>query len=737
MPTPLAIGVGLTTTLLLSPAPETPPSPLIGAAFAENLGQEDPEVRFRASLGPGAVFALERALVLRPLRIERASGGAPPPFESPAPRTDLLRAVGANVWLHLEAAAPGSAPVGRDLRPGVLNYFRGPDPDGWVTDVPRFGSVSYPGVQAGIDLAFAVEDGGLRPAVTLAAGADLGRLRLRCEGARELVPDGRGGLWVDSHGGALRLLAPRIERVLAGGAALPLEGSLRPGGAGRIAFTLGPPATPAWTPVAQQLVYSKFLGGEAFEVGHAVALLETGSLPKAHVSGYTASLAFKPALPGPFDTSLNGAFDAFVARYAGSGNVLAWANYLGGSSDDYAFGVAVDGAGNTYVSGITASADFPVTAGTLQTTFQGGPFFGHDAWVSVFDSAGANLTASTYLGGTGDDQSFALAIDSQGNAVVGGLTLSLADFPLQHALQPTYNLDGQLHNPPDSDGFLTVLTPDLSTLVYSTYVAGLQSEVVFDVAVDLEDRVHVVVETNSTFMLTQNPVQASGLPFDNCWIGSYGFTPSPPAMSLDYGTFLCGSQADSGHAIAVDADGYLYVAGYTSSGDFPTTPGAFDTSYNGKATCSWDSQPGDSWAARIDWDQTSPPGGLVYSTYLGGDSCESAWGIATDGNGLAYVAGETGSTGYPTTAGAFDVTFNRGSDAALSVLTADGSALVSSTFLGARNHENAFGVAVPAGGGHAFLTGQTESSQFPVTGIYIQPPYQGATDAFVTKITVP
>ena len=305
------------------------------------------------------------------------------------------------------------------------------------------------------------------------------------------------------------------------------------------------------------LNYSTYLGGGSDETGHGIAVDGSGN---AYVTGSTSSTdfptqnAYQATHAGPV-----GGVDGFVAQFSAAGNSLNYSTYLGGNSQDIGFGIAVDGSGNAYVTGVTSSTDFP-TQNPYQATFAG-PVGGNDVFMAQLSAAGNSLNYSTYLGGSGSEWVDGIAVDGSGNAYVVGYTLS-TDFPTQNAYQATHA--GPVGG---SDGFVAQLSAAGNSLNYSTYLGGSGGEYVHEIAVDAAGKTWVTGSTSSTDFPTQNayqPAYAGG--------SSDGFVAqfSAAGNSLNYSTYLGGSGAEAGHGIALDGVGNAYVTGRTLSTDFPT-----------------------------------------------------------------------------------------------------------------------------------------------------------------------
>ena len=406
--------------------------------------------------------------------------------------------------------------------------------------------------------------------------------------------------------------------------------------------------------------------------------------------------------------------------------VLVYSTYLGGSEEDDGFGIAVDAAGNAYVTGKTRSTDFPKTPGARQPTFGGGSA---DAFVTKLDTTKTgpdSLVYSTYLGGNGEDIGYGIAVDADGSAYVTGVTGS-TNFPTLGAFQRTFR--------GDFDAFVTKL--DLTgVLLYSTYLGGSGFDEGFGIAVDASGNAYVtgltvsnLSSTRPGFPTTPGAYQPTfGGGFGNAFVTKLDTTKTGLA-SLVYSTYLGGAIFDEGFGIAVDAAGNAYVTGETQSTNFPTTPGAFQPTFGGGSA--------DAFVTKLDATGSS----LVYSTYLGGSGGEGSpagapgsSGIAVDAAGNAYVTGETRSTNFPTTPGALQPTFGGGSaDAFVTKLNPTGSALVYSTYLGGSSDDSGAAIAVDASG-NAYVTGSTQSSDFPTTVGAFQPGLGGFVDAFVTKL---
>jgi uncharacterized protein (TIGR03437 family) len=316
----------------------------------------------------------------------------------------------------------------------------------------------------------------------------------------------------------------------------------------------------------------------------------------------------------------------FVTKLAPAGNALAYSNYLGGSGDDVAAGIAVDAAGSAYVSGYTTSINFP-TQSPYQATIRGDS----DAFVTKLTPAGSALVYSTYLGGSGDDRAYGIAVDGARSAYVAGVTQS-TNFPTQWPYQTTYQGGNY-------DAFVTKLMPEGNALVYSTYLGGSGSDVSYGIAVDRVGSAYVTGYTLSTNFPTQSPYQAKLQAGE--W-DAFVTKLAPAGNALVYSTYLGGSGSDSGTGIAVDGAGSAYVVGWTGSADFPTQS-SYQATYGENQ---------DSFVTKL----ASAGNALVYSTYVGGSAADTGTGIAVDAAGAAYITGETSSTNFPTQS-AYKATF--------------------------------------------------------------------------------
>jgi len=389
---------------------------------------------------------------------------------------------------------------------------------------------------------------------------------------------------------------------------------------------------------------------------------------------------------------------------------LLYSTHLGGGDElEAGYSIAIDSAGNTYVTGCTHSADFPVTPGAFDTVHDG-LSWSSEAFVAKLDSTGSSLLYSTYLGGSSIDGGFSIAIDSAGNAYVTGYTGSV-DFPVTpDAFDKTLN--------GSQDSFVAKLDSTGSSLHYSTYIGGGHDDWGNSIAVSPAGNAYVTGNTNSTdFPVTPDA-------FDTTLSGSrdsFVVKLNATGSGLTYSTYLGGGGSDDGLSIAIDSAGNAYVTGYTSSADFPATPGAFDAALSG---------PSDAFIAKLNSTGSS----LLYSTYLGSGGDDVGDSIAIDSAGNAYVTGSTYSAGFPITPGAFDNSYNGGLyDSFVAKLDSTGRSILYSTYLGGGGDDAGSSIAVDSTG-NACVTGYTGSADFPVTPGAFATTLNGPTDAFVAKL---
>jgi sugar lactone lactonase YvrE len=333
------------------------------------------------------------------------------------------------------------------------------------------------------------------------------------------------------------------------------------------------------------------------------------------------------------------------------------------------------------------------------------------------------VSYSTYLGGSGQDQGFGIAVDSSGAAYITGETPS-TNFPTANPFQPNYS-GGSVY-----DAFVAKLNPAGTALVYSTYLGGTGTDAGFGIAVDASGDAYVTGETFSdNFPTTANALQGALAGGDDAFITEL----NPTGSALVYSTYLGGASQDYATAIALDASDDAFVTGLTQSGNpgqrFPTV-NPVQSTLNGSANA---------FVSELNPSGTA----LVYSTFLGGSTYDHGSGIALDASGDAFVTGYTESSDFPTTTGAFQITFGSGTDDAfVTELNPTGSTLVYSTFFGGNGNDEGNSIAVDSSG-DAYVTGSTESTNFPTVDA-VQSSFAGGTgagglgiyggDAFVSKL---
>jgi hypothetical protein len=403
--------------------------------------------------------------------------------------------------------------------------------------------------------------------------------------------------------------------------------------------------------------------------------------------------------------------DAFVAKINSNGTALVYATYLGGEGVELETHIAVDAAGNAYVTGSTSAEDFP-TVRPLQATLGGA----RDVFVAKLSADGSRLIYSTYLGGGDTDFGKAIAVDLAGAAYVTGMTFS-RDFPAQDAFQPACT-EPPPHIRP-ANGFVSKLTPDGTSLAYSTYLGGSSGDSAQDIAVDTLGSAYVTGFTNSGDFPTVNSIQPyAGFDLDDSFVTKF----APDGKSLIYSTHLGGSSVDQGDGIAADVSGAAYVTGHTNSSDFPTV-NPLQPRLGGGVD-----GPEDAFVVKL-----PPEGGvLAYATYLGGSVADSGLGIAVDAAGSAYVTGLTQSFDFPMV-NPLQGVFGGQVDAFVAKISPEGSNLVHSTYLGGSNEDVGEAIALDLAGA-VYVTGFTWSANFP-TVQPLQASHGGFADAFTAKLT--
>jgi hypothetical protein len=738
-PSLLQVGAGASSQHVLASLGKSPITPRAGEtsgnepmltstltnlplSFEPNRGQAPPDVQF-LSRTPGYLLQLtatEMRLIvaeasedrghLKPPGRIRVAGAERSTAGTPKARLHAVRL--AWVDANRDAEVTPESPL-----PGSVNYFKGSDPSTWRTNIPTFERVRCKKMYPGIDLVYYGRGRRLEYDLVVAPGANPLAARLALTGA-EVSLTGKGDLDLTLSDGRRLQIRALVAYQDQDGERRPVEAHYRLARHGRtneISFQVAPydPGRPL---IIDPVVYSTFLGGAAEDRAYRIVVNAAG---EAFIAGDTINAGINfPTTPGafsPLSLVATGYSDAFVAKLNAAGSALVYSTFLGGSLSSRAFDMAINAAGEAFVTGTTFSRDFPTTVGAFQTAPR-------RLFVTKLNAAGNALIYSTYLGGTtpggGGDAVEGIVVNGADEAFVTGNTERI-DFPT------TPGAFVRTHNGPylDWDAFVTRLNSTGTALVYSTYLGGSSEDWSTGIAVNAASEAFVVGFTyhyDPTIMFPTTP-------------GAFRTVPSGPTSDDDlfvvklnaagsalvYSTLLGGSDNEDDGRIAVNAAGETFVTGRTFSSDFPTTAGAFSTVYKVN------------FVAKLN----SAGSALIYSTFLGGSgNVGEIAGIAVTAADEALVIGTTNSTDFPTTAGALQTVLNGEYNAFVTKVNAAGSGLVYSTFLGGSFRD--WGTAIAIGSAcDVFVTGITASTDFPTTAGAIDTTHNGSADAFVAKIS--
>ncbi len=661
--------------------------------LVENAGQWDVDARFQVWGGPGQTMWIGRngaiwITLLEPRLQEEwqdATEWKRPDVAAQPTRGVNLRITFPNANPHprIEPFAPADT---------VVSYFLGADESRWRPHVPVWRGVRFVDLYPGVDLIL-TGDHGLTWKLDCHGMCDQAwsQVQMRVEGADSLVlvgdPSRLDAILAHTAAGDVRL--PLLQTPAAIPAASPRIQDAAILAPFRPAATSAPEAA---TDLGPGLIYSTFLGGSDWEGAEDKVVDDHG---RAYITGYTRSSNF-PTTPGAFDRSQNNRDDIFVAKLSGQGDHLFYATFVGGSSTDKGTGIAVDASGRAYVTGYTVSDDFPTSPGAYSRQKNGS----YDAVVFKLSGLGDALFFSTYLGGAGTiEYGEDIGVDSWGQVYVLGSTKA-DDFPTTPGAFQTSYQGGW------SDAFVTALSADGGRLVYSTYLGGNDGEIPGALTVDPSGVAYITGATESSDFPVNADDQTLGgeqdafvtvlaangrqSPFSTFFGGSSKEWGNDLALSdsgvlyvtgttwstdlprsggsllrgdsdafvavfiprqnggLAWSMYVGGTGNDYGRAIALGPDGDIYLAGDTTSDDFPVTDNALLRSRMGE---------NDGFLQRL-----SSAGTLRYGSYLGGSGEDWPDALAVNVDGDAYIAGQTSSADFPTTSGALDTTFNQGAD---------------------------------------------------------------------------
>ena len=672
-----------------------------------------------ASLACSALFAATpdaaRILATSPLRFEPGPGADSHEFIARGTRSHFVfegssakvQAGGQTLRFEFAGANRHARLEGLERLRSTTGIFFGNDPSKWRHGVPNYGRLQARGLYPGVDLVYYGNAGQLEYDLLIKPGADPRQIRLAFHGSHPSL-DGDGNL-----NAAFLLRRPVAYQIAPSGARIPITSRFRKNSDGSYGFALGRYDRERQLVIDPVVTLEQYFAGSSQDIGYAIGHDARGHL---YIAGTTYSSDFPTAGPAA-GTLPQGAEDLFIAIIdptAAPASQILYATFIGGSGNDSLGGMAVDSKGYVYLTGTTASTNFP-TVNAAQTLLNVTNAGTTDTFVMKLDTFEVPLY-STYLGGSGNDTANAITIDSQGRIWVTGGTQS-TDFPIVNGFQAAVG---------SQDAFVSGIDPGQSgsgSLFFSTYLGGTGWDTGRGIAAASDGTIWIVGGTYSyNFPVAGssfNPNYSSG---GDAFVAQINTTQG--GSFLQYGTFLGGNDLEEARNIILDAQGRVIVSGYTLSQNFPVTSNALQTHYGGNT---------DAFATILN-PANSGSGQLVYSTYFGGSNADVPFDLKMDPNGNLYMAGFTESPGLPVTANALQSAYDNTQDAfalEFNPSTPGPAGIKFFTYLGTDGLQIAYGIDYDAGNNLIYLTGYTSGPIFDPFGGPAKGTNPGDPDAFV------
>ncbi len=653
--------------------------------FIENRGQWDSQASFLGRSPGMDTWVTPTGVVYDVFRLRRVD--KPVALFSNEKATPRYAKTGQVVRMGFVGGVPGTS-RGVGSAAGKVGYLTPNSGDGVTTQA--YSEARMDGVYPGIDLRMYYDQGAPRYDLVVQPGVDPSKIRLKFDGASGVRAANNTTLEIDTQVGPLRMAGLYAYQKM-GSIQVSVPAAFSVQKDGTVTFALG--AYDRTKPlVIDPVVFSTLLGGTGSS--DIVNDLTVDALGQTYACGSATASTF-PTSIGAYDETMV-ASDGFVSKLTADGSDLVFSTYIGGNTDDECWGIAIDANNNVYVCGQTTSTDLDTSAGAFDTTHNAAPAAPNftpedplngilfedngDAFVAKIDSTGTSRVWMTYLGGNRRDWAKSIAVDKNNEVYVTGMTQSSAvntpnnGFPFAAVPFPTTGGAIQTTMKGDGDGFLTKLSADGTSLVYSTFLGGTD---------------------------TVTPSGGPGTPWD---------------ASLTHG------DDDTGVSVKVDIDLFAYVLVQTSFTDAPHTAGAFDTTANGL----------DALVLKVATDGQS----LSFGTFVGGNGADQGTDMDIDATGNVFITGPTNSFNYPRTVGAFDTTFNLGVDAFVTKVNRLGTGLVYSTFIGSSTTAVPWSIKVDDIGyahiGGAIFQQNTNTVTIPLSTTADQTVYNGPTNPLIS-----
>ena len=656
--------------------------------FIENQGQANKEVRFYANTFAGNVFVTDKGEVVYSF----VTGEGDKDAKVLALRENLLSARIKNI-------------KGEEQSGTNVNYFVG-NKEQWRRNIASYRSINFGEVYGDVELKLKAYGNNVEKLFIVGPCGETSDIRIMIEGAENLAVNKSGELEVNTELGIIKftkpvayqeidgkkieikcefnvfdyqnsygfkvaaydrdypiIIDPLLASTYIGTATHDELTNLAVDASGNIIFTgyalsSAYPTTPGVYDTTyngnQDVIVSKinsslttilastFIGGTNNDIGKFVVIDADGNI---FITGDTSSSGF-PTTSGAYDTTYNGNTDVFVLKMNNSLNSIIASTLIGGAYSDEDIMTFIDNAGHIVTSGLTYSSDYPTSSGAYDTSYNGGG----DIFITKLNSNLSSLICSTFLGGSYSDGGSAQLMDDSGNIFVRGTTTS-SNYPTTiGAFDTTYN--------GGSDAILSKLDSNLTTLLASTFIGGSSNEYAYNMSLGSSGNLYLAGETYSSgfyaFPITAGAYDTSFNGSSDAFLVKFDNS----LGSLLASTFIGGSSGEKGVSIDIDSTGNVYCLGDTGSSNFPTTPGAYDTTFNGYV---------DLFVSKFDSNLAN----LEASTFIGGSLDEWSHRIFIDSTGHVFIAAVSDSSNYPTTAGAYDRSFNGSYDVVISKLDAD------------------------------------------------------------------